>query len=65
MPQHLMTVEQRTDDEILFVCTDESCLRSLLFGPQGKLTIINPGDAGALHQGASAPDLVRFSLGTS
>lgn len=62
-PRHRMTLESRTDDELLFVCPHEGCGRRLVLQRSGGLVVLDRGDFFALHSGGTEGLELSTSLG--
>jgi hypothetical protein len=60
-PVHRMTVEARTDHEVLLACPHESCGRRVVLSRDGDLVVIDRGDFFARHVGSVGP--VEMSVG--
>ena len=52
-PQHRMTLDARSDEELLFVCPHEGCGRRLVLKRSGGLVVLDQGDFFALHYGGT------------
>jgi hypothetical protein len=62
-PRHRMTLESRTDDELLFVCPHEGCGRRLVLQRSGGTVVLDRGDFFALHFGGTEGLEISADLG--
>lgn len=52
-PQHRMTLDSYSGEELLFVCQHEGCGRRLVLMRSGGLVVLDRGDFFALHSGGT------------
>ena len=50
---HQLTIEADNGDEVLFVCSTESCGKRLVVKRSGGLVVLDHGDFFAAHSGGS------------
>jgi hypothetical protein len=64
MPQHRMTLDSHTDEELLFVCPQEGCGRRLVLKRSGGLVVLDQGDFFALHSGGTSGLEISAGIGS-
>jgi hypothetical protein len=59
--RHRMHIEADNGDEVLFECRESGCGRRLVLKRSGGLVVLDRGDVGASHHGAS--DGLQITVG--
>jgi hypothetical protein len=60
---HQLNVKADNGNEVLFVCSDESCGKRLIVKRTGGLVILDHGDFAASHTGGSASLAISVGVG--
>jgi hypothetical protein len=62
---HQLTIGADNGNEVLFVCTTESCAKRLIVKRKGGLVVLDQGDFTANHTGGNAGLAISLGVGLS